>query len=254
MYSIQEVLNNIDAKTAIILASGIVVLVGAFLMYGEAIRLGFRDKTHSIPLFANMYFFAHDLFFVAKYDYWFHGVGHWLFKLFWVALLVFTLLELVVHYQTLKYSRKELFPMLTQAQYVLVYVALQGGVVVLFWFVYSVLEDPLFLINFALTEILSSTLLLPLLWSRRSAQGQSMLLGSAVLVGADVGYFLLLLPLMAHEFATPVIYSLGGVLAVLTLGYLWALRAVRRGVSVSPAKALASRVMFFRRTPGAMPR
>lgn len=254
MYSIQEVLNNVDAKTAIILASGIVVLVSAFLTYGEGIRLGFRDKTHSIPLFANMYFFAHDLFFVAKYDYWFHGVGHWLFKLFWVALLVFTLLELVMHYQTLKYSRGELFPMLTQGQYVGVYVVLQVGVGVLFWFIYSVLDDPLFLIHFGLTEIVWSTLLLPLLWSRRSARGQSMLLGSSVLVGAGVGYFMLLLPLMSHAFATPVVYALGAVLTAQMLGYLWALHAMRRGATSTPAKALASRVLLFRRTPGAMSR
>lgn len=218
MYSPAEVLANIDRSLWTVVAAGAVLFVGAYGMYIEAIRLGFRDKTHAIPLFANMYFFAHDIFFIALYDRWFHEVNHVLYKLFWVGLVIFTLLEVVVHYQALKYSREELFPSLTQKQYVLAYVVMQVAVGVFFWFVFSQLDDYLYLVNFCATIVLSNAFNVPLLISRNSQRGQSRLLTRATLMMV-VGFFFLLAPQLSIYFATPVFWTLGLCTVALNLLY-----------------------------------
>jgi hypothetical protein len=198
-YTIPEVLNNIDSHLAAALLAGIMIFVGAFIQYFEGIRLGFRHKTHAIPVFANMYFFAHDLLFVGLFTHWFVEVNHWLFKLFWVGIVIFTVLECVVHYQTIKFSRSDLFPGLNQQQYIIVYVALQVVVVALFWFIYSHLDDPLFLISFATTEIISNVFNIPMLLKRRSRQGQSFLLAWGLLLGSNISFFFLFLPLLSNS-------------------------------------------------------
>lgn len=222
-YEVNDVLNNIDTRLGIVLLFGAIIFVGAYIQYFEGIRLGFRDKTHAIPLFANMYFFAHDLLFIAMFNHWFSEINHWLFKLFWVGLIIFSLLECVVHYQTLKYSREDLLPMLTQNQYIVAYIAIQAAITILFWFIYSHLNDPLFLISFASTEIISNALNIPMLLSRKSRKGQSMLLAFGLLIGSNIAYFFLFAPTMSDAFATPVYYVTGLVLVLLNLTYMWAL-------------------------------
>lgn len=89
MYSVDEVLSNLARLLGLLLAAGGVAFVGYYLYYIEAIRLGFRDRTHGVPVFANMYNTAHDVLFVSYFRRWFFEVDHWLFKVFWVALLIF---------------------------------------------------------------------------------------------------------------------------------------------------------------------
>lgn len=221
MYTIEEVLKNIDVQLVAVLAAGFAVMGGAYTQYIEGIRIGFKHRTHAIPVFANMYFFAHDIVFVALYRYWFSEINHWLFKLFWVAILPFLVLECVVHYQTLKYSRQELFPGLTQGQYVLAYVAMQLGVGVLFWFIYSLLDDPLFLVNFALTEIVSNVWNLPRLLSLRSRKGQSLVQATGLLVGSNIAFFFFMLPMLLPTFNRVPVLAVGTCLTGMNLLYMW---------------------------------
>jgi hypothetical protein len=236
MYSIAEVLHNADTRTVAVLLSGLVTFVGAYILYIEGIRVGFRDRTHGIPVFANMYFFAHDLYFVAHYERWFVEIGHWMYKLFWVGLALYGVLELVVHYQTLKYSRKELFPSLNGWQSVLAYLGLQAGMGVVVWFVHSMLTDPLFLIHFTITLFIASAVLLPMLRSRSDGQGQSLLLAGGVLASSS-SFVFLLLPLLSSAFATPQFRALGVVMVVMVGSYMWALAKVKAGAPVSLPQA-----------------
>ncbi|MFI7111274.1 hypothetical protein ACIBK9_33535 [Nonomuraea sp. NPDC050227] len=221
LYDVQDVLRSIDAHPVPVLLAGAVANTGAYIMYLEGIRLGFRQRTYAIPVFANMYFFAHDVVFVGLFAHWFSEIDHWLFKLFWGALLVFAVLECVVHYQTIRFGRRELSPGLSPRQYVAGYVAVQAAVVVLFWFLYSNLGDPLFLVTFSTTIVVAVAWYIPLLLRRGGREGQSLLLASGLVLLN--GYFLLFLPQLSDAFRTPVHYVTGATVAVVTLVYPWLL-------------------------------
>lgn len=236
MYSIDEVLHNADTRTVAVLLSGLVTFVGAYILYIEGIRVGFRDRTHAIPVFGNMYFFAHDLYFVAHYERWFVEIGHWMYKLFWVGLVLYGVLELVVHYQTLKYSRKELFPSLSGWQSVVAYLGLQAGVGVAFWFLHSLLDDPLFLSHFTITQVICSCMLLPMLKSRSNGKGQSMLLAGGVLASGS-SFVFLLLPTLSSAFAVPQFKAVGVVMAAAVVSYMWGLSRAKAGALVGLPKA-----------------
>ena len=217
-----DVLINIQNSLGSILLGGVVIFVGYYLCYGEAIRLGFRDKTHAIPVFANMYFFAHDTIFIALFQRWFYEVNTWLYRLFWVGLVVFTVLEVIVHYQTLKYSRQDLFPHLSQQQYIFAYIGMQFAIGILFWFIYTQIDDFLYLISFASTVIISVAFMLPLLHARSSQKGQSRLLAASLII-SPIGFFFLFLPAMSSYFASLPYYAVGFVTVVVAVIYMWVL-------------------------------
>jgi hypothetical protein len=200
-YPLDQVLANIQNSILAVLLSGAVINLGYFLFYGEAIRLGFRDKTHAVPVFANMYFFGHDLIFVFLFQRWFYEIDCWLFRAFWFGIVVFTLLEVVVHYQTLRYSHRELFPRLTYRQYLFAYAGMQLAIGVLFWFIYTQIDDYLYLISFTSTIIVSVAFMLPLLHARGNQKGQSRLLAASLIV-STIGFFFLFLPVMSCYFAS----------------------------------------------------
>lgn len=221
-YSTNEVLANIQNSIGSILLGGVVIFVGYYLFYGEAIRLGFRDKTHAVPVFANMYFFAHDIIFIALFQRWFYEVDNWLYRVFWFGLVVFTALEVIVHYQTIQYSQQDLLPGLDRRQYLLAYSGMQLAIGILFWFIYTQIADYLFLISFASTVIVSVAFMLPLLHARSNQKGQSRLLAASLII-SPVGFFFLFLPSMSGYFASSPYYIMGIVTVLIAVIYMWCL-------------------------------
>lgn len=221
-YSAAEVIYNMNHALGPILFAGAFIFVGYYIVYLEGIRLGFRDKTHAIPVPANMYFFAHDVIFLALFSRWFFEVDHWLYKAFWIGVVVFTIFESIVHYQTLKYSQSELFPQLGRRQYWLVYAALQLFIGVLFLLFYSMIDDYFFLISFSSTIVVSVIFMLPMLYRRNSGRGQSRFLALGLII-SGLGFFFLFLPAMSSSFwSAP--YWLAGVFTIgLASIYLWRL-------------------------------
>ena len=219
-YSVEEVVQNLNQNTTLVIIAGVVIFVRAYIQYIEAVRLGFKHKTHAIPFFSNMFFFAHDIFFIALFYRWFYELNHWMYKLFWVALIIFTVLEVMVHYQTIKYSRKEILPQLSQSQFILAYLGMQVFIAVIFWFIYSQIDDYLFLISFAITEILSNVFNIPMLLKRGSRKGQSFLLAIGLLIGSNIGYFFFFGPLVSSHFNSPLYFTMGACLTILNLIYI----------------------------------
>lgn len=230
MYTIQEVLGNINGRLPLILFAGAVMFIGAYMLYIEAIRIGFKQKTHAVPLFANLYFFAHDMAFILLFRRWFVEVDHWLFKGMWIGLMIFNILELIVLYQTIKYSRSELFPMLSQTQYVGVIGAIFAVAATLFWWIDTLIQDPLFLAHFAITVVMASLMNVTLLLRRRSLQGQSpWLLAGLVLM--NIGFFFGYLPTMADVFNAPATYAIGSLIVVINIVQIFVIRRL----SANPA-------------------
>lgn len=221
-YPVDEVLANLQNSIGSVLLAGAIIFVGYYLYYGEAIRLGFRDHIHAVPVFANMYFFAHDIIYISLFHRWFYEIDHWLYRAFWFGLVVFTVMEVIVHYQTLQYSQKDLFPMLTRRQYLVVYVGMQLAIGVLFWFIYTQLADYLYLISFASTVIVSVAFMLPLLHARASHKGQSRLLAASLII-SPIGFFFLFLPTMSRYFTSLPYFVMGATTVTVAVIYMWRL-------------------------------
>ncbi|MCA9709473.1 MAG: hypothetical protein KDK70_26770 [Myxococcales bacterium] len=227
MYSTAQIISAFDDSTGLVLAAGAAVFAGAYIQYIEGIRLGFRHKTHAIPVIANMYFFAHDLVFIGLFGRWFFEIGHWSYMMFWGALVVFSGLEVVVHYQTLRFSHRELMPWASRRGFIAGYVALQLAVLGVFLLLFLVLDDELFLIHFGITEVLSNVFNIPLLMSRGNRKGQSLTLALGLLLGSNVGFFFLFLPALSPAFTVPWVRTVGVLVTAANLVYIGLLLRAR---------------------------
>jgi len=218
MYDADQVLRYIDHNTAAVLAAAAIACVGGTVQYVEGVRRGFADRSHAIPLGTNLYIFAHDVTYIAMYDRWFGAQGHWFNQLFWVFILPFALLELVVFSQLFRYSRRELLPGLTSAQCLLALGACQVGAFFLFWFLRSLGPDPLYIVSFTTTIVVSNLFYIPMTLRRGSRRGQSVLLGSGLLC-LSVGWSLVMVQL-SPAFRSPAWLGLLGSNALLALANL----------------------------------
>lgn len=201
MYDPRAVLSFIDANLGAVLSAAAVACVGGIIQYGEGVRRGHRDRSHAIPLATNLYIFAHDVTYISMYSTWFGPDGHWFNRLFWFFILPFTLLELVVFAQMVRFSRQELMPGLTTLQAALALAAAQLGVFLLFWFLRALGPDPLYIVSFTTTIIVSNLFYIPMTIRRGSRRGQSLLL-AAGLIALTWGWSLVMVQL-APEFRTP---------------------------------------------------
>jgi hypothetical protein len=192
---------------------------GAYMQYFGAIRNGFRDHTHSIPLGCNLWFLAHDTTYLSMYRHWFVSVDHWIVKGFWFALLVFAACELVVFYQMYKYSRHQLFPGFSGAQTIVALVFCQLCTYVLFWWFLSLARDPLYLLAFTSTVVLTPLLTIPMMLWRGTRQGFSVFMLSGFVLLA-VGFYPWVYQVDPY-FRSPLFVSLGVANVLVSLIPLW---------------------------------
>jgi len=172
-YDPAEVVRLTQDNRLWILLACTVSFVGAYMQYFGAIRNGFRDRTHSIPLPGNLWFFAHDTTYVVNAHHWFHDVDFWLVRAFWFALVVFAMCECVVTYQILRFSRTELFPGMTIFGAILSYAGLQLFAYGLFWWFISMIRDPYYYLSFSTTVILAPLFNIAMMQRRGSRRGFS---------------------------------------------------------------------------------
>ena len=167
--------------------------VGAYMQYFGAISMGFKHRTHSIPLLANLWFFAHDTTYLINFHHWFYDVDFWLVKAFWFALAVYACSETVVTYQILRFSRVDLFPGMSTIQAITTYVGLQIFAYGLFWWFLSMITDPYYYLCFSTTVVISPLLNINMMRARGSRKGFSpvMLYGFVLLVIGFWGWMFL---------------------------------------------------------------
>jgi hypothetical protein len=202
MYDPGQVLRYIDGHLAAVLAAAAVACVGGIIQYGEGVRRGFVDRSHAIPLATNMYIFAHDVTYISFYPRWFGPGGHWFNQLFWFFILPFAFLEIVVFAQMIRFSRKDMMPGLSATQAALALAAAQVGFFFLFWFLRSLGPDPLYIVSFTTTIIVSNLFYIPMTMSRGSRRGQSVLL--AVGLGLLTWGWSLVMIQLSPAFRSPV--------------------------------------------------
>ncbi|NVB37632.1 hypothetical protein G6O69_07295 [Pseudenhygromyxa sp. WMMC2535] len=240
MYDSQAVLDGLSGIPVAFLIIGAVLFAGFYGYYIESIRLGLKQRTYCVPVGANMFNFAHDLVFVAMFRHWFHEVDHWVFKAFWWGLVVFMAMELCIHAQTLRYGRRDLFPKLGRAHFVLAYLGMQAGFVIAFLFLLSLLPgDELFLVKISISVALNAAFGLAFVLRR---EGSSSRLQAVLLLVGAVTMFFAFLPLLSPFFESAVYRSLGVLAVSCAAIYLWIVsRSLQRRRAVVKAEPAGSR-------------
>lgn len=169
-------LQSIDANVVMVLLFFFGAAIFTFTFLIESFRLTRAHRAYSAPLAAVAWFAVHDLQFVLLYDTWFNVYDHWWVKAWWAALVFTTAIEFTLVGMVVKYGREELAPWATQAQFTALVVMATIGIGILWLFVKSALDDPLFLISFPITAFWALPFSTALMVRRQSRRGQSYLL------------------------------------------------------------------------------
>jgi len=224
MYSLQEVYDNIARHSGEIQIVFGLLVVSAYIQMGLAIWLGFRDKSHAIPIVPLMIFFAHDTEHLYRHNYWFKIIGHPFFMAGYWTFPIYIAAELVIMFQIIRYSRAELFPGASCRQAIGILIALQICTFVVYVWAHEQLGDPLYLVvALGVTQFLSHAFNIPMLLRRGSRKGQSIFFACNILLGAGILNWFFGLPLFAEQFRTPAHYAMGTVVVLLGSAYLYLL-------------------------------
>jgi hypothetical protein len=168
----------------VLLFSGLAFL-GGFVQMIAGLWMGFKHKTHGVPLLCAAWFFAHDTTYFLNYNHWFHEQDFWVAQGAWFQMGFYMITELIVMFQIMKYSRAEVFPGMGFLQALL---SLVGVVVLnfaLFWWFMSMLNDPLYLLKMASTVLMGPVWLIPMMQARGSRKGfNAVSIGGVLLLSA----------------------------------------------------------------------
>ena len=194
MYDAHEVLRAIDAHTVGIFGFLVVSVGGMYLWFGEGLRVARRDGVYAFPAAVTLFYLAHDTSLVVRFDKWFGVYDHWFLKLWWAALVLTSVLEVLCLRQVWRYGRAELAPNLSRRAFGC---ALVGAFVctALLWYAvkYALIEnagagDDLFMFSFGATVLFYPPFAIALMLRRGSSAGQTVLMWLGF-TGIGVGYF-----------------------------------------------------------------
>jgi len=173
MYDPVSTLQTIDRHAVAVVGLCVVALVFNYAYFGEAIRLGFRHKTYSVPASVTLIFLPHDISYLLEFDKWFGYYDHWFCKLWWVGLIFTASIEAIFFYQLLRYGRQEILPQLSQSAYsIVMLIALAAGAGA-WWTVKQALNDDLYLFSFGWTLFWGAPLCISMMVRRGTSRGQS---------------------------------------------------------------------------------
>jgi len=182
MYDPQQVLASLDQHKWNIIALCSLAMLANYTYFIAAVRQGFRDRAFPVPVFCTLFWLVGDASIVLSYDVCFHVYNHWYLKLFWGALCITVLFELLFLYMILRFGRGELLPSWSQTQFAALIVA---GVIVaaVTWaFLRAQLDDPLFILYFHLANMAGPPFYAAQLIRRRSTRGTNPLIWLAYTV------------------------------------------------------------------------
>ena len=173
MYDPIATLAGIDQHWMTVIALCFVALIFNYAYFGEAIRLGFKHKTYSVPAAVTLVFLPHDISYLIQFNKWFIEYDHWFCKLWWVGLVFTAAIECVFFYQLLKYGRKEILPQVSQQTYVLLMFLVLASAVIAWAAIKQSINDDLYLFSFGWTLFWGAPLNISMMIRRHSTRGQS---------------------------------------------------------------------------------
>ena len=223
MYDPSDLISHINANMSNMLIFGSIANLLAYVQMLYGVRVGYRDRSHAVPMAANMMFFAHDTYYVSQYDYWFNTVNHVFFKGNMIAMVIFACCEIAIAWQIITYSRKEVGLGNTWWQAFWSYVAIQTGVYIMFLWIKSMMGDPLYVECFAISIVFANLFNIPMLLRRGSRKGQSLWIAWALAIQTGPVGFFLVHPNMGTYFMQPIWVAAGLANTVLAFTYLYML-------------------------------
>jgi hypothetical protein len=189
-YTAPEIIEIINANLTYLKIFGTLANLLAYVQIIYGVYVGFRDRSHAIPLIALAMFFAHDTYYVLNYRYWL-DLGHPFFIGNLVAMSIFVVFELILIWQIINYSREEVGLGKSKLHAFLAYAAIQAGVYIMFLWFRSMMGDPLYLECFAVSIVFSNLFNITMLQRRGSRKGQSLVIAWALAIQTGpVGFFL----------------------------------------------------------------
>jgi len=179
MYEIAPVLAALDAhRWQVILLCGVAMACN-YTWFIAAVRRGLRDQTVPIPVFCTLFWLAGDASMVVRWERWFHEIDHWYVKLFWAALVLTVMCELVFLRLTLRFGRKELAPTLSQPQFTALLFAGLATMGLAFELIHGWIGDPLYINYFHLANLVGPAFAAPMVLRRGTRAGTSPLIWGA---------------------------------------------------------------------------
>lgn len=208
IYDLDVALANYDRLAPLLITGQLLAMTAFYLYYWLGIKQGFKDKTSGMPWQTNMYNFANDVVYVAAFWSWFNPespTNHWVTKVLWVGLALWFIMEIVIHYQSIKWDlQTEIFPNAkNRRNALLMYWAVQACFVAGYAFIWSVLDDPIVHVMFLTTYTGCVIFNFSMTAKRGSRRGMHPAVPWALVVAQFAGYFMVmpgLDPIMANPF------------------------------------------------------
>lgn len=182
-YDPVSVLAAIDANSAAILACLVFAMGFSFVYFGIALQLARKQRVYVEPFLGAAVFFWHDLSFVLNWPEWSSAYGgHWWLQLWSIGLCGTVALEAYLIWQFIHYGHREILPSVSKQTFTAITLAGVLGAGAMWWLVKASLNDPLYLITFAITAIWSTPFHTGIMLRRGTTAGQSVAMNLAVVV------------------------------------------------------------------------
>lgn len=183
MYDPALALSAIDANRTALFVFMSAAVGFSFVYFLIAVRLAIRQQAYVVPFIGASLFLWHDLSFVLHYPVWMTAYGgHWWLKVWTFALVGTVALEAFLIWQFIRYGHKEIMPDASRGMFATLTVLATLGVGAMWWLVKVSLNDPLYLVSFAITAVWSVPLHTGVMLRRGSRVGQSVAMEASVMV------------------------------------------------------------------------
>jgi len=179
VYEIQPVLAALDANRWRVIGLCGLAMACNYTWFFAAVRQGLRDRVVPIPVFCTLFWLVGDASMVLRYELWFHEIDHWYVKLFWLALVLTVICELVFLRLTLRFGRKEYAPTLSQAQFTVLVLAGVVTMGIAWEAIKRWIGDPLYVNYFHLANVAGPAFAAPMVLRRGTRAGTSPLIWGA---------------------------------------------------------------------------
>lgn len=213
-YDITTVLANFDSFNPLLLITYAITLGGFVVFYIAAIIKGFKEKHCGMPWQCNMWNMSNDFLFVfLGYKYWWTPglqTNHWFTHIIWFGMVAWFIAELITHYQSMKWDIHEIFPNVKDKRVGwALYVGVQLVFIAYYYWLWSIIDDPLVQTMIA-TTVVNCTLFVPFLLKDRGngISGISNVMLWSVLI-ANVAWWFLCMPAMDATLGNVYTYMFG---------------------------------------------
>jgi hypothetical protein len=109
MYTIEQVMAQINAENSIVVNAALVVYGIGFLQYSTSLYMQIKHKECPAYFWQHCWNFGHDLVFALLFYQWFVTIDFWLFKVLCIGCIAFVGIELLTLFYSIKYERQQIW-------------------------------------------------------------------------------------------------------------------------------------------------